>query len=616
MICFPSGRHSTRFPFDGFSMLRTRCAKSSARRLESNRRRNRHRIAERLETRLPLDASFSFGGSTLTLNDFTEVSAEAVTISRNGDGIQVKLREGTFDGNEGNGATLSDPSTLRLDAEAVDGLTSIKLNDGSVGQGADPNVTLNNLDLADVALTINGAGSLRVNEGKTALFDSVLADVANAQIRGELAIDDDGSIKLTTERSLMVAGTLRTDAATIELDAGGRLWGGGTITTRPETGDGGNIKITTRDGANFKGTIDASGGDGTAADSNSAATVGGTGGNVTLSQVSGASSGVLLGDVVTNGGEGGRDTTTVQRAAAGGGDGGGITVTVNGNRVLRADVIESRGGVGGRNARTESAGGDGGTAGNISLSARSISAEAVKAVGGRGGASNGGSGGAGGSGGNVTLNGKRPGGEAIKVDTIAADGARGGYANTAGGDGGTGGDAGSISLTATDSDLDVRAVRANGGVGGDSVDGTGGNGGSGNTINASVGGRAVIQQLQSRGASAGTSESGIGGNGGSGGGVTLNADERSNIGTLRINGGSGGGPASGNGGDAGNATIKVASGKLVVQNGEAAGGDGTNNGGDGGTLTFTAEQMNIRNTDVKGGVGESGADGDDGVVKT
>ncbi len=593
------------------------CVRPSVVKRSSAQKRQRIRRLERLESRIALDAKFNFGGSTLTLNQFTESQAESVTLQTSGNALVVRLAEGTFSGTSANGASLVNPSTLRLNASAVARLTNININDGAPNSGADPMVRLGNLDLPNVSVALNGTGNFVQLGGRTATLDAFFANTTSGNIFGSLGIDDDGSINVTTLRNLNFggAGELTSDGSTIDLTVRQFFTGSGSIVSTPDVGDGGNIKISTTGGANFVGTIDASGADGSSASGQMAATVGGTGGNITISQASIASSPLQLGTIVTEGGEGGRDDTSAGRAAAAGGDGGGVTITVNGDEELIASKVSADGGDGGLRSRRSLSAGGGGTAGNISLTAGRIDIDNVFAQGGLGGiATSGGNAGAGGGGGAITLVATSRGGRGLDVGTLSADGGQGGNASGSG-TAGAGGDAGNLSLTSSSAAIVGQSLRAGGGGGGSAQSGRGGNGGSGNSIGLSSGVNTSLQFINSAGGNGGISQLGRGGNGGSGGGVTVSSTRGLSLREIQTSGGIGAsGNTGGNGGTAGNATLNASRGVLRIRTALAEGGRGQNNGGDGGTLTLTGARESFGRLSVQGGDGVSGIDGDDGSI--
>lgn len=574
-----------------------------------------------LETRIMLDAQFAFGGSTLTLNQFTEVDTEGVRLSQADDGaLIVELAEGVFSGSEGSGATLTSPSTLRLSPAAVDGMTSININDGAVGAGADPNVTIGDLELEDVALAVNGGGNFSSEAGAEALLDAVMATVDEATIDGLIGIDDDESLAIQTESAFDIGrdGQLASDGATIDLTAGGPFGGEGVISSQPQIGDGGNIKIATEAGATFAGTIDASGAHGQRATEETGATVGGSGGTITISQRAAATAALQIGIVRSNGGDGGVDASDRGRSSGAGGDGGNISITVNGGRDLEAELVESIGGVGGRRTGATGNASAGGTAGNINITAGSVIATRLRANGGIGGtAVTGGNSGKGGDGGSINVSASNQGGRSINVRAVETSAGRGGRA-IGDGNGGNGGDAGNISMTANQASLVLGNVFAHGGRGGSADSGNGGNGGSGNSVSLSSAIALYVNKLQVIGGVGGTSQSGSGGNGGSGGNATVTGTRRVDIRELRTFGGRGAaGSTGGDGGDAGNANITATAVRAIVllEFANANGGTAANNGGDGGTLTFNADREDLGTLMIDGGRGINGNDGDEGSVQ-
>ena len=590
-------------------------------------RRGRYRLGrlESLETRIALDAKFSFGGSTVTINQFTEMQSETLVVWQSRGAVSFRLTEGMWTDVQSTEARLINPQTVRLDAPAAESLMSITVNDGSVGDGADPGIDLRNLDLPDVAVTLNGTGTLLTRSVAGATLDSLVANVSDARMTGVLGIDDDGSIKITTEGDLFVSGEIRAEGSTIELTVGDQLTGDGVITTSPEFGDGGNIMVSLSDGSDFGGRLDASGGVGQTASGEMAAMVGGSGGNITVSRQSSGTSPVVIDELLSVGGRGGPDFTQGERDAGAGGDGGGITVTVNGDGDFESSRLDNSGGVGGYRSAAAFASGGGGTAGNINVNVGGVMMVGeVISRGGPGAASTaGGNAGDGGGGGAITLQSAAMDGSGVTFERLDARGGRGGRVtdNSSSADAGAGGDAGNISIDTAGSSIDGQVIIAYGGDGGESLAGQGGNGGSGNTVTIAAG-AIDLRFIGVLGGNGGSSDSGAGGNGGNGGnggdggGLSVSGDDRVAINRLSTSGGNGvGGQTTSNGGTAGNASIQGDQGEIDIDEALAEGGRGENNGGGGGTLTFEAVDLILGRLSVDGGVGVNGTDGDDGSIQ-
>ena len=151
----------------------------------------------RLEDRRVLNAAFAVAGAgshSLQLDNFTQTSAENLTVQDTGASYQFVLAEGLWSGTDGGGAAGSGTDTLTVDKSVIN--NTIQINDSA---NIDVGITFNSSDFSGLtgSLDIIGAGAVSQNLGTTLQVSALNADAVSVSL-GETT-NDFGSLSLTAD---------------------------------------------------------------------------------------------------------------------------------------------------------------------------------------------------------------------------------------------------------------------------------------------------------------------------------------------------------------------------------------------------------------------------------
>ncbi len=196
----------------------------------------------RLEDRRVLNAAFAVtgaGSNSLQLDNFTQTSAESLTVQDTGANYQFVLAEGVWSGTDGGGATGNGTNTLTVDKSAIN--NSIQINDSA---NIDVGITFDSSNFSGLtgSLDIIGAGAVSQNLGTTLKVSTLNIDAVSVSL-GE-ATDDFGTVTANVTGAATLSDTNDITLGNVTTGTTLQVTTGGVMTLSGNVSSGGNVMLT------------------------------------------------------------------------------------------------------------------------------------------------------------------------------------------------------------------------------------------------------------------------------------------------------------------------------------------------------------------------------------
>ncbi len=188
-----------------------------------------------------MNAAFAVsGGNSLQLNNFTQTSAESLTVQDTGTGsYQFVLSDGNWSGTDGGGVTGNNSNTLIVDKTLIN--NSIQINDSA---NIDFGITFDSSDFSGLSgsLDIIGAGAVSQNLGTTLKVSTFNVDAVSVSL-GETT-NNFGAVTVNVAADATLADTDDITLGNVTTGSAFQVTSGGVMTLTGNVSSGGTVMLT------------------------------------------------------------------------------------------------------------------------------------------------------------------------------------------------------------------------------------------------------------------------------------------------------------------------------------------------------------------------------------